>query len=62
MQRHRRFQGRSYLVAPDAPVRHPASDRPVGTLPLDRFLVAVGRQTERALTQSLPAPGPPSLF
>jgi predicted AAA+ superfamily ATPase len=55
-QRHRRFAGRCYLVAPGAPVRRPeeATDG-VGSLPLDRFLVAVGRQAEKALDLTLTA-------
>ncbi|MBA2770326.1 MAG: ATP-binding protein [Sporichthyaceae bacterium] len=59
-QRHRRFAGRCYLVAPDAPVRRPdESTYGVGALPLDRFLVAVGRQAERALDLTLTAPTAP---
>lgn len=59
-QRHRRFAGRGYLVAPDAPVRRPdESTYGVGALPLDRFLVAVGRQAERALDLTLTAPTAP---
>ena len=53
-QRHPRFAGRCYLVAPDAPTRRPAqSGDGVGSLPLDQFLVAVGRQAERALDLTL---------
>jgi predicted AAA+ superfamily ATPase len=53
-QRYPRFAGRCYLVAPDAPVRQPtAASHGVGSLPLDRFLVAVGRQAERALGLTL---------
>jgi len=53
-QRHARFAGRCYLVAPDAPTRRPAeSGDGVGSLPLDQFLVAVGRQAERALNLTL---------
>ena len=53
-QRFPRFAGRCYLVAPDAPVRQPrTSPDGVGSLPLDRFLVAVGRQAEQTLDASL---------
>lgn len=49
-ERHRRFTGRCYLVTPDSPVRQPQeSTEGVGSLPLDRLLVAVGRQAENAL-------------
>jgi uncharacterized protein len=55
-QRHRRLAGRCYLVAPDAPVRRPGeSSDGVGSLPLDRFLVAAGRQAEQALDLTLTA-------
>lgn len=56
-ERHERFRGRCYVVAPQAPVAHP--DRTglgVGTLPLDSFLLAVGAQAQRALDQRLGAP------
>jgi uncharacterized protein len=57
-QRHPRFANRCYLVAPDAPVRRPGDSRNgVGMLPLDRLLVAVGRQAERALDLTLGAVG-----
>lgn len=53
-QRYSRFSGRCYLVAPDAPTRHPAeSGNGVGSLGLDQFLVAVGRQAEQALERTL---------
>ena len=59
--RHRRFAGRCYLVAPDAPVRRPGeSTHGVGSIPLDRFLVAVGRQAEEALDLTLNAPAWPT--
>jgi uncharacterized protein len=55
-QRHRRFAGRCYLVAPGAPTRQPVeSGDGIGSLPLEQFLVAVGRQAERALTATLTA-------
>lgn len=53
-QRHARFVGRCYLVAPDAPTRRPTeSSDGIGSLPLDRLLLAVGRQAERALDLTL---------
>lgn len=55
LDRHPRFAGRCYLVAPQAPVVHPAgSPTGVGTLPLDLFLLACGRQAEAALARRLP--------
>ena len=54
--RHARFSDGCYLVTPDAPVRRPTeSPTGVGSLPLDRFLVAVGRQAEAAFATSLTA-------
>ena len=56
-ERHKRFQGRCYIVAPQAPVTHPdRSGTGVGTLPLDAFLLAVGAQSQRALDQRLGRP------
>lgn len=55
MRRHPRFDGRCWLVAPDARLVPPATARDaIGTVPLDTFLVAVGRQLERALDERLP--------
>jgi hypothetical protein len=55
-ERHPRFTGRCYLVTPDSPVRQPqVSTEGVGSLPLDRLLVAVGRQAEKALDLTLAA-------
>ncbi|MCE2525643.1 MAG: ATP-binding protein [Acidimicrobiia bacterium] len=49
-ERHRRFRGRCYLVAPQAPTRHPnQTGTDVGTLPLDMFLLTAGVQAQRAL-------------
>lgn len=49
MERHPRFEGRCYLVAPNAttvqPSKHPSG---VGTLPLDLFLIALARQAQAA--------------
>jgi hypothetical protein len=40
------------LVAPDALTRHPEdSTEDVGSLPLDAFLIAMGRHAEQALEQ-----------
>jgi predicted AAA+ superfamily ATPase len=48
-QRHPRFAGRTYLVAPGVPVRHPReSGRGVGAMPLDLFLLIAGRLAEQA--------------
>lgn len=52
--RHDKFSGHSYLVTPDGPVRHPSETSDgFGRLPLDLFLVVVGRQAERALSAAL---------
>lgn len=54
MERHPRFTGRCYLVAPQVSVAHPAATASgVGTLPLDLFLLAVGAQAEEALTRNM---------
>ena len=54
VERHERFRGRCYLVAPQAPVSHPdPSGEEVGMLPLDRFLLAVGEQAQQSLDQNL---------
>ncbi|MGH3913736.1 MAG: ATP-binding protein [Pseudonocardiaceae bacterium] len=56
-ERFPRFAGRCYLVAPDAPLLHPpATSSGVGSLPLDQFLLAAGRQAEAAMAQNLWAP------
>lgn len=54
MTRYKRFQGRCFLVAPDAPPSQPSDnwDR-VGTLPLDLLLLATGAQAERELANRL---------
>ncbi len=50
MERHPRFVGRCYLVAPQAAALQPSEAASgVGTLPLDLFLQLVGRQAEAAL-------------
>ena len=52
MERHENFRGHSYLVSPQAVVRHP-DDTGMGTLPLDTFLLAVGAQAHQALADRL---------
>lgn len=49
VDRHPRFRGGSYLVTPDAPVSQPDDGSGIGTLPVDLFLLAAGRQAEAAL-------------
>ena len=59
MERHPRFRGRCYLIAPQATVGHPESMAAgVGTLPLDLFLQVVGAQAEIALAKNLGAAEP----
>ncbi len=54
IERHPRFAGCCYLVAPQVTVAHPDSTAAlVGTLPLDLFLLAVGAQAEQALARNL---------
>jgi len=56
-ERFPRFAGRCYLVAPEAPFLHPhATSSGVGNLPLDQFLLAVGRQAEAAMIRNLWSP------
>lgn len=53
-RRHPRFENRCWVVAPNAPLRQPTSTSSgVGTIPLDLFLVLVGRQAERALERQI---------
>ena len=54
IDRHRRFHGNSYLVAPNATVI-PAqtSDSGIGTLPVDALLIAVGAQAHRDMMNRL---------
>lgn len=50
MARHPRFAGGCYLVSPDAPrVLADRSPSGIGTLPLDMFLIACGRQAAQGL-------------
>ena len=54
IDRHPRFHGHSYLVAPQAAVIHPHDDsRGIGMLPLDTFLLAVGAQAHQAMLTRL---------
>lgn len=58
IDRFPRFAGQCYLVAPGAPLLHPdAASTGVGSLPLDHFLLAAGRQAEAAVTRNLGAAG-----
>lgn len=59
MERHPRFVGRCFLIAPQATVGHPDSMAAgVGTLPLDLFLQVVGAQAEAALAANIGATRP----
>lgn len=50
VERHRRFEGAGYLVAPQVSVVHPdESTTGIGTLPTDALLLAVGAQAYTAL-------------
>lgn len=54
MERHPRFEGRCYIVAPQATVAHPESmAEGVGTLPLDLLLLCAGVQARDALERAL---------
>jgi predicted AAA+ superfamily ATPase len=56
IDRHPRFKGRSYIVAPQATVTPPGSTPSgIGTLPLDLLLLVVGAQAAPALARSLGA-------
>lgn len=49
-----RFQGRCYMVAPNAQVSHPDQNwDKVGTFPLDMLLAVLGRQAAAALAERL---------
>jgi predicted AAA+ superfamily ATPase len=55
-QRYQKFEGRCYVVAPNAPAARPSpSWGNIGSLPLDLLLLAIGAQTERELAQRLSA-------
>ena len=54
IERHPRFRGHSYLVAPQASVIHPdPAGSGIGMLPLDTFLLAVGAQAHQAMLARL---------
>lgn len=58
VEKHPRLAGRTYLVTPEtAPIRPDASRGEPGALPLDHFLIAVGRHAQAAAEQRMP-PGP----
>lgn len=50
-----RFAGGAWYVAPGLPLRAPASDESVGTLPLELLMLAAGRQAARELANRLAA-------
>jgi hypothetical protein len=51
-----RFAGRCHLVTPESTLLRPEQSRTgVGTMSLDHFLVAVGRQAEAAVAERLGA-------
>ena len=53
-ERHERFRGRSYVVAPRAAIAAPESTATgVGALSLDAFLLAVSAQSHQALARSV---------
>ena len=50
IERHPKFEGRAYLVAPQCPVARPEPNSAgIGPLPLDVLLLAVGAQAHQAL-------------
>ena len=54
ISRYPRFEGRCYLVTADARALAPTEGRAgIGTLPIDLFLVIVGRQAEESLAERL---------
>lgn len=56
MERHPKFKGRCYVVAPQAAVSRPeANASGVGTIPLDLLLLAAGAQAEQSLARNLRA-------
>lgn len=55
-----RFAGKCWIVAPEAPLLQPDEGASgVGTMSMEHFLVAVGRQSEEALARRLGSPTPP---
>lgn len=53
VNRYPRFTGGCYLVTPDAPRSSPPASSGIGTLPLDMFLIACGRQAADGLRRRL---------
>ena len=54
LRRHDRFRGNAYLVGRDLPVAHPVAETDgIGTLPLEVFLMSIGRLAERCLATRL---------
>ena len=54
LDRFPQFEGRAYLVSPDAlPLRPGSAAGRIGSLPLDLLLLAASRQADRALAQRL---------
>lgn len=54
LRKHPRFAGGAWYIAPGLPSRAPGNDEtPWGTLPLELFLLAVGRQAAAYLEQRL---------
>ena len=59
VERDYRFYGHSYLVAPQAAVIQPETDRRgIGMLPLDTFLLTVGAQAHQAMLTRLGVSSP----
>lgn len=59
VERHQRFRGHSYLVAPGTDVVHASRENSgLGTFPLDAFLLAVGAQARLAMLTRLGIPPP----
>lgn len=53
VEHHPALAGRTYLVTPTSPVRQPDGGGTPGSLPLDLFLIAVGRHAERAAQERM---------
>lgn len=53
LRAHPRFEGGAWYVAPGLPATAPGEIAPWGTLPLELFLLGVGRQAAQALRQRL---------
>jgi predicted AAA+ superfamily ATPase len=55
VSRYPRFEGRCFIVSPEAPARAPtpASLDEIGSIPLDLFLLAISAQAEKELKKNL---------